>query len=200
VLQFAVSRAPMGRDVVRNPLLISFLLLYAALPCDDAGAQATLTKCTCHVADESSTEDKDGSRAVNATLCVQQLDKNRHWCEVTIECLRGRIGPDCSSMPKDAQELGDLFRTHIEQLRLEQSPAAKEMIEKSKDTFASIYGATKYDADTYAKCFDALQARKEINLKGSNQLSCLATSEGSATVKIDAPPYVIIYSFDDQIK
>jgi hypothetical protein len=42
--------------------------------------------------------------AANATLCVQMLDKGHKWCEITVACLRGNIGPQCQarSGPKEA--------------------------------------------------------------------------------------------------
>jgi len=185
---------------VRAAILVSLTLLYATLPCLPAHAQANLAKCTCHTLDQSSTEDKDGSRAVNATLCIQQLDPNNHWCEVTIHCLRGGIGPDCSGMPKDSQGLVTLFKTHIQYLIANPSKIGKEMIGQSEKTLGFIYDTSKYDQPIYSKCFDAFQDKKELSLKGENGLRCIVTNEGTASVKIDAPPYTIIYSFSEKQK
>jgi hypothetical protein len=177
---------------VRADTLVLLTLLYAAVPCLPAHAQANLAKCACHTVDENSTEDKDGSRAVNATLCIQEFDPNRHWCEVTIECLRERIGPDCSGMPKDSQGLVTLFKTHIQYLTSNPSKIGKEMIAQSDKTLGVIYSASKYDESIYSKCFYALQDKKEVSLKGENGLNCMVTvtNEGTAAVRIDATPYI----------
>jgi hypothetical protein len=186
---------------VRNPFSMPVLFMALIYPSIPANAQATLGKCDCHV-DPAGTDNTSGSRAVNATLCVQQMDNNKHWCEVTIECLRGSIGPDCSTMPKDTQGLTKLFSQHISALSNDPSPIAKEMIEKSKDTTQILYSALKEEQSTYDSCFDALTKKMAISLdaKGKYNFQCAVDKEGWATVRLEAPPYTISYFFAEQPK
>ena len=144
------------------PMPILFMLLVS--PSTHANAQASLEKCACHV-DPTAAESTSGSRAVNATLCVQQMDVNRHWCEVTIECLRGGFGPDCSTMPKDTQGITRLFFQHIEELSSNPSIASKEMIEKSKDTAGILAYTLKNEEEIYKLCFAALRKNTTISLR-----------------------------------
>jgi hypothetical protein len=181
------------------PMPILFMLLVS--PSTHANAQASLEKCACHV-DPTAAESTSGSRAVNATLCVQQMDVNRHWCEVTIECLRGGPGPDCSTMPKDTQGITKLFFQHIEALSSSPSVVAQEMIAKSKDTAVILTYTLKDEESTYESCFDAFVKNTAISLvgKGKYEFKCAVNKEGWATVRFAAPPYTIDYFFSEQSK
>jgi hypothetical protein len=185
------------RTAVPMPILFMILVSQSA----PANAQATLEKCACHV-DPNAAESTSGSRAVNATLCVQQMDPNRHWCEVTIECLRGGIGPDCSTMPKDTQGITRLFFQHIDALSSDPSIVAKEMIDKSKDTAGILAYTLKDEAETYNSCFDALRKNTTISLEGKGKygFKCAVNKEGWATLRFEAPPYTISYFFAEQPK
>ena len=103
-------------------------------------------------------------------------------------------------MPKDSQGLVTLFKRHIQYLIANPSKIGKEMIGQSEKTLGFIYDTSKYDQPIYSKCFDAFQDKKELSLKGENGLRCIVTNEGTASVKIDAPPYTIIYSFSEKQK
>ena len=185
------------RTVFSMPILF-MILVYPSAP---ANAQASLEKCACHV-DPNAAEDSSGSRVANATLCVQQMDPNKHWCEVTIECLRGGLGPDCSTMPKDTQGITKLFFQHIDALSSTPSPVAKEMIAKSKDTAGILAYTLKDEEATYNSCFDALMKNTAISQEGKGKYGfrCSVNKEGWATVRFEAPPYIIDYFFSEQPK
>lgn len=182
------------RTAVPMPILF-MILVSPSLP---ANAQATLGKCACHL-DPTTAEDKNGSTAANATLCVQQMDPNRHWCEVTIECLRGGLGPDCSTMPKDTQGITRLFFQHINALSNDPSPVAKEMIEKSKDTAGILAYTLKDQEGAYNYCFKAFMNKDTVSVvgKGKYGFLCSTNKEGWATIRLEAPPYTISYFFSE---
>jgi hypothetical protein len=171
----------------------------AASPSTLANAQASLEKCTCRL-DSNAAEDTNGSRAVNATLCVQQTDDKRHWCEVTIECLRGGIGPDCSGMQKDSGHLTKLFFQHIDELRFSSSVVAKEMVDQSKTTWLSLDNTLKNDATSYASCFNAFANKKPFFIEGKYGFRCSVNQDGAAIVQLYAPPYTVLYYFSEQPK
>jgi hypothetical protein len=184
---------------VRVAVLVSLLLVMAVSPSTLANAQASLEKCTCRL-DSTAAEDTSGSRAVNATLCVQQTDDKRHWCEVTIECLRGGIGPDCSGMQKDSGHLTKLFFQHIDELRLSPSIVAREMIEQSKSTWASLDNTLQNDATSYASCFNAFANKKAVSIEGKYGFRCSVNKEGAAIIQLEASPYTVLYYFYEQPK
>jgi hypothetical protein len=183
---------------VRTAFLISILSVITACPNAPANAQASLQKCGCHL-DSNAPEGTNGSRAANATLCVQQMDNNRHWCEVTIECLRGGIGPDCSP-PKTPQDVTRLFFQHINALSSNPSTVAEEMTKNSKETVGKIYESLKYDGSIYDACVDAFVNNKAISLVGKTDFRCAVDKEGWATLRFGAPPYTIEYFFSEQSK
>jgi hypothetical protein len=184
---------------VRAAAFILVLLLVAVSTSGRANAQATLEKCTCQL-DSKDAAGTNGSRAANATLCVQQKDDNRHWCEVTIECLRGGLGPDCSGMQNDTGRFTKLFFQHIEQLSHDPSVVAKEMISQQKDTGASLENTLKNDSATFLSCFTYYLDKKPIYLDGKYGLQCDVSKDGSAVVQIEAKPYSILYYFAAQTK
>jgi hypothetical protein len=51
----------------------------------------------------------DGPLAVNATACVQPLDQREKRCDITITCLRGKIGPQYD--PRSPPRLGSCLYT-----------------------------------------------------------------------------------------
>jgi hypothetical protein len=164
---------------VRIAFPVSILTLIIVSPSAPANAQASLGKCACHV-DPNAAGDTSGSRVANATLCVQQMDPNTHWCEVTIQCLRGGIGPDCSAMPQNKQDITRLFFQHIKELSSNPSVVAQEMIERSKDTAGILFYTLKNEEAAYNSCFDALVKNATISLegKGKYEFRCSVNKEG----------------------
>jgi hypothetical protein len=186
---------------VRAAFSIPILLTILVSPSIPANAQSTLAKCTCRV-DPAAADSTSGSRAANATLCVQQTDNNKHWCEVTIECLRGGIGPHCSTMPADTQGITNLFFQHIDALSSDPSPVSKEMINNQKETFGIIASTLKDEEENYKSCFYTFQKNEAISLNGRGKYGfrCSVSKEGCVTVSFDAPPYTIDYFFAEQPK
>jgi hypothetical protein len=73
--------------------------------------------CVCHFDGNGGPDERNGSNATNATICVQSFNSGKHWCDVTIECLRNFKMPGCDSRSKVISSLPSLFEDHLRALR-----------------------------------------------------------------------------------
>ena len=136
-------------------LIVISLVDVNATSAADSGA--TLAKCTCQFKDNGS-PGSDGANAVNATLCIQTLDKRHSWCEITIACLRGNMGPKCNASANPKQELPSLYRFHAQQMTEGNGPflaVFAPMIGRNGEAVAQLTakndGAISNCVDSYLK-------------------------------------------------
>jgi hypothetical protein len=72
--------------------------------------------CVCHIDGKGGPDERDGSKATNATICVQTFDEAKRWCNVTIECLRNANLPGCTAPSKIIPSLPTLYVDHLQSL------------------------------------------------------------------------------------
>jgi hypothetical protein len=80
--------------------------------------------CVCHLDGKGGPEERNGSNTTNATICVQSVDSRKHWCNVTVECLRDFKLPACDARQKVIPSLPRLFESHLRSLRA--TPAGRD--------------------------------------------------------------------------
>lgn len=73
--------------------------------------------CVCHLDGRTGGQARDGSNTTNATICVQSYNSGKHWCDITVECLRGINLPGCASRSNVIPSLPRLFNDHLQSLR-----------------------------------------------------------------------------------
>jgi hypothetical protein len=157
---------------------------------------ATLSKCTCHL-DENAPPDSQGARAANATLCVQMLDKGHRWCEITVACLRGNIGPQCqaSSGPKEALlQLYDYSAKEILTADGPQLATFGPMLDRDKNFIAEF---TKIDGSTIDDCVRSyLTHSKEDTRRSGKGVRCgFDRQSGWLAIVFDAGAQLVQFSF-----
>ena len=73
--------------------------LFSMLLLTTFASAGPLESCRCMIGGRTDT----GSVVENATYCTQNArddQSGRRWCDITAECLRGRIGPNCDKQKK----------------------------------------------------------------------------------------------------
>jgi hypothetical protein len=114
--------------------------LAAGSPARSEDPAPTLAKCSCHL-DEHGPPDSLGARATNATLCVQMLDQGHKWCEITVACLRGNMGPQSKASGAPKQALLPLFEDAAQQVAQAGGAPATFMapqLSRAKDAIAKL--------------------------------------------------------------
>lgn len=179
-------------------LVIYGLAFQAALFVSHALAQApgaTLQKCTCHL-DENGPPEWNGATAANATLCVQMLDKGHKWCEITVACLRGNLGPQChtSSGPKEALiQLYDFSATEIMQADGPQLATFGPMLARNKDAVAQLI---QKNASPIDNCVKSYLSRSEDTRRTGMQMVCrFDRQSGWLAILFDAGDQLVRFSF-----
>jgi hypothetical protein len=131
----------------------------------------TLAKCTCQF-DEKAPPANQGARASNATLCVQILDPSHKWCEITVHCLRGKIGPNCGAAPAPKEAVLKLYGESVQQMK-EAGGRQLEFLGSKFDSngtaIAQLLDANKSLLDN---CARAYVSRSETFVRTEGQFAC----------------------------
>lgn len=73
--------------MIRSMALTMFSIAVALAPFPSKAANATLEKCTCDLARESVLN--NGASVRNATACWSTEDRDRQWCDITVQAIEG---------------------------------------------------------------------------------------------------------------
>ena len=108
----------------RPALLGGLALLSLVVPANAAPPSHSPEACVCHVDGKGGPGERNGSKATNATICVQSFSSATRWCDVTIECMRGVNLPGCTSRSGIISSLPKLYLEHLNFLRQGTPPPA----------------------------------------------------------------------------
>ena len=111
----------------------------------------TLAQCTCHF-DDKAPPDQQGARASNGTLCVQMLNKRHHWCQITIACLRGNIGPKCRAKSAPGKSIYDLYGFAARSIAASKDAAAAIFLPTLTPSAQAIAALSNKNSQSIAAC------------------------------------------------
>ena len=153
-------------------LCVSVLLLARDRIALAQSSGATLAKCTCRL-DDKAPPDTDGARAANATLCVQMLDQGHKWCEITVACLRGNVGPQCgaSSSPKSA--LLPLYDFAVAQITQTGGPALSFMGQRFEADRNMVDALSQKNNEPIDVCVRYYHSRSKESITAEGGWICL---------------------------
>lgn len=152
----------------------------------------TLAKCTCHF-DEKAPPVTDGAQAVNATLCVQMMDKGHKWCEITVACLRGNIGPQCPAGSAPQAALLPLYAFAIAETTQTNGPENFAFIKQFERFGEVVERLSKENSVAIATCVELYRSRsKESKSIISGEFACAydPTTGWLAIIFISGPDLV----------
>jgi hypothetical protein len=150
---------------MRQRFFLLALLSCLVTPASAQNSGPTLEKCTCHF-DQNGPADKEGALAANATLCVQTLDTGRRWCDITIHCLRGNMGPNCPAATNPKHALYSLYQSHVQDVVEAGGPAVAAFANMAESNGQAVNVAAK-DADKeLTACSDAYLSKGDKSASG----------------------------------
>ena len=158
------------------PLKMWFSLAVAALVISGGSTYAqtagpTLAKCTCHF-DEKDPPTVDGAQAVNATLCIQMLDKGHKWCEITVACLRGNMGPQCGAGAAPKEALLPLYAYAVAQISQSNDPGSTSIVAGFGAQEGQFQQLIAVNGDAIADCANAYTRRGDDQQIPGKQFHC----------------------------
>jgi hypothetical protein len=156
-------------------------------------SKPTLEQCTC-IFEETAPPTFQRARAVNATLCVQTLDKKQKYCELTIACLRHNIGPNCGASSDPKRSIPPLYNLHKDEVS-KAIPQNPRMVEQLAKHGAEISTLTEKAGKTIDACVDAYI--KQSPLKGAlkeDRVSC-GFSDGWLSIAFNFGDQLVKFSF-----
>jgi len=174
--------------------------LFLFLLSNIAGAQnsgPTLDKCTCHLTDGEDPS-KDGASASNATLCIQSLDQARRWCEITVACLRGNLGPACQAKATPKTALVPLFKQHVESIVVARD-ASPAIYQSADNAFAAVVEAEKYNSPELDACSLAYLEGKNSVSRTATNFSCSYSADSRwLTISLNTGDQMVRFLFGPQ--
>jgi hypothetical protein len=153
----------------RSALFGGFVGVGIVLPAVSQSPGPTLEKCSCYL-DEGDQRASSGARAANATLCIQNLDRQRRWCEITVHCLRD--GRSCPTPPGNAREVVGLYELHLKELSKSPSPEAERVLSRAQDDLKIIGALTREGEIGLVQCLTSFQDRNAQELIQKGAFSC----------------------------
>jgi len=186
--------------------VVYYLLLVAVLASSqmhsEAAAQTqgpptgpSLEKCTCKLQDKAT---ENGARAVNATLCVHTLFRERQWCEITIECLRGGHWPGCPTSPGSGDELAKLYGEHLSQIAKDPVPQSRPILEQGNTNIKLLIEITKKYEQLFSSCIEAYHVKKlpyTPQTSSTDPLACYVDPQGWLTIGFNLPKFKVVFDF-----
>jgi hypothetical protein len=156
----------------------------------------TLAKCTCHF-DEKDPPATDGAQAVNATLCVQMMDKSHKWCEITVACLRGNIGPQCGASSAPQTALLPLYAFAVAQITQTGGPPLNLMKPTFGENEETVSNLSKENSAAIENCVKSYLSRsKEDRQITADRFDCAYDrTTGWLAIAFIAGPDLIQFSF-----
>jgi len=175
-------------------LFAAVALNLACAPVQAQDPGPTLEKCACQL-DEKPTPGEHGARATNATLCVQTFDRQRRWCEITIECLRGNLGPNCKFPTSARASLAPLYEAHIKQVSADQSPMSANILKYAPLNYKYINDSSRQNEKLLQTCLLAYGKRDPIGIR-EKDFSCSVDRESRwLQITYDLGAQLVRFSF-----
>ncbi|MBX9841699.1 MAG: hypothetical protein K2Z80_07820 [Xanthobacteraceae bacterium] len=138
--------------------------------------------CVCHIDGKGGPEERDGSNATNATICVQSMDTGKRWCNVTIECLRNHKLPNCETRGAPVSSLPKLFESHLRSLRA--IPTLRDEANRLENGFSQINGLSRDPPPALRGCSANFEKGEPTSPVIEGRLSC-GVSRNSRWLFID---------------
>lgn len=159
-------------------------------------AGATLAKCTCNF-DENGQPATNGAQAVNATLCVQMLDKGHKWCEITIACLRNNVGPQCGYSGTAQTALLPLYAFAIAQMPQTGDPALAFMEPRFKINQDAVAQLSYKNEDAIKNCVNSYytHSKEDRRIPGEEFSCAFDHTTGWLAIAFNLGPQFVQFSF-----
>jgi hypothetical protein len=177
-------------------LCVSVLLLTRDKIALAQSSGATLAKCTCSL-DDKAPPDTDGARAANATLCVQMLDQGHKWCEITVACLRGNIGPQCNASSSPQSALLPLYAFAVAQITQTGGPSLSFMSPRFDADRKAVEALSQKNSDGIDRCVSYYQSRSKesITVEGGGFACAYDQTTGWLGIAFFNRPDLVQFSF-----
>jgi hypothetical protein len=156
----------------------------------------TLAKCTCHF-DDKDPPATDGATAVNATLCVQMLDKGHKWCEITVACLRNNVGPQCGAGAAPQSALLPLYAFAVAQVTQSGGPALEFMAPNFKSNQDALVKVAAANEKALRSCIESYSRRssEDQRILGEQFFCTFDHSTGWLAIAFNFGPQTVQFSF-----
>jgi hypothetical protein len=157
----------------------------------------TLAKCTCRL-DDKAPPDSDGARAANATLCVQMLNQGHKWCEITVACLRGNIGPQCGAGSSPKSALLPLYAFAVAQITQTGGPALSFMgprFDANRNAVDALSQKNNEVIDECVRYYRSQSKEKGITAEGGGFACAYDQTTGWLAIAFFNPPDLVQFSF-----
>jgi hypothetical protein len=139
----------------------------------------------------------DGATAVNATLCVQMLDKGHKWCEITVACLRNNIGPQCGAGAAPQAALLPLYAFAVAQVIQSGDPALAYMAPSFRSNQEALARLAAANETALRNCITSYSRRSNEDQRiPGEQFSCTFDhSTGWLAIAFDFGPQTVQFLF-----
>ncbi|MEJ0077366.1 MAG: hypothetical protein WDO17_18395 [Alphaproteobacteria bacterium] len=174
-------------------LAIGIILALCAAGVRAEELKPTLEQCTC-IFEETAPPTSQRARAVNATLCVQTLDKKQKYCELTIACLRHNIGPNCGASSDPKRSILPLYNLHQDEVS-KVTPKNPRVVEQLAKQAKEISTLTEQSGKIIDACVDAYIKQSPLKeaLK-DNKVSC-GLNDGWLSIAFNFEGWLVKFSF-----